>query len=235
MCTGKIVHNSFISVISGITSRNTDDIAIYSALAVLRAIFVWRHQPSRLMVCIGYYKTSVWHTVICISGSCYIPATCKVYINIKFYTHRFIRFIDDASVFSVCKISAKTCGCLFMTKSVVSRLLVLRNTCLVGARVGADYEKAMKSKLWIYFSFKWRINWQEKECASRRFLRYVICLTVSFWDEKDGYFSIVPRSMHEMCMRREYVCIPNPLDLVYMYAFLQEYLWIQKIFCLMAH
>jgi hypothetical protein len=42
MCTGKIVCDSFISVISGIvTSRNADDIAMYSALAVLRAISVW--------------------------------------------------------------------------------------------------------------------------------------------------------------------------------------------------
>jgi hypothetical protein len=40
MCTGKIVCNSFISVISGITLRNADDIAMYSALAVLRAISV---------------------------------------------------------------------------------------------------------------------------------------------------------------------------------------------------
>jgi hypothetical protein len=27
-----------------------------------------------------------------------------------------------------------------------------------------------------------------------------------------------------MCIRRGYVCIPNPLDLVYMYRFLQKYL-----------
>jgi hypothetical protein len=27
-----------------------------------------------------------------------------------------------------------------------------------------------------------------------------------------------------MCIRREYVCIPNPWDLVYMYKFLQKYL-----------
>ena len=40
MCTGKIVCNSFISVISGIILRNADDIAMYSALAVLRAISV---------------------------------------------------------------------------------------------------------------------------------------------------------------------------------------------------
>jgi hypothetical protein len=32
--------NSFISFISGITSRNADDIAMYSALAVLRVISV---------------------------------------------------------------------------------------------------------------------------------------------------------------------------------------------------
>jgi hypothetical protein len=38
MCTGKIVCNSFISVISGITLHSADDIAIYSASAVLRAI-----------------------------------------------------------------------------------------------------------------------------------------------------------------------------------------------------
>ncbi len=38
--TGKIVCNSFISVISGITLHNADDIAMYPALAVLRAIFV---------------------------------------------------------------------------------------------------------------------------------------------------------------------------------------------------
>jgi hypothetical protein len=31
MCTGKIVCNSFISVISGITLCNADDIAMYSA------------------------------------------------------------------------------------------------------------------------------------------------------------------------------------------------------------
>jgi hypothetical protein len=40
MCTGKIVCNSVISVISGITSHNADDIAMYSTLAVLRAISV---------------------------------------------------------------------------------------------------------------------------------------------------------------------------------------------------
>ncbi len=40
MCTGKIESNSFISVISGITSRNADDIAMYSASAVLRAFSV---------------------------------------------------------------------------------------------------------------------------------------------------------------------------------------------------
>jgi hypothetical protein len=30
--------------------------------------------------------------------------------------------------------------------------------------------------------------------------------------------------MYETCVRREYVFIPNPLDLVYMYKFLQKYL-----------
>jgi hypothetical protein len=40
MCTGKVVCNSFISFISGITLRNTDDIAMYSASALLRAISV---------------------------------------------------------------------------------------------------------------------------------------------------------------------------------------------------
>ena len=38
MFTGKIVSNSFISVISGITLHNADDIAMYSALAVLIAV-----------------------------------------------------------------------------------------------------------------------------------------------------------------------------------------------------
>ncbi len=42
MCTGEIVCNSFISLISGITLCNADDIEMYSALAVLRAISVWR-------------------------------------------------------------------------------------------------------------------------------------------------------------------------------------------------
>ena len=35
MCTGEILCNSFISVVSGITLHNADDIAMYSALAVL--------------------------------------------------------------------------------------------------------------------------------------------------------------------------------------------------------
>jgi hypothetical protein len=39
-CTGKIVCNYFISVISDIILRNADDIAMYSALAVLRAVSV---------------------------------------------------------------------------------------------------------------------------------------------------------------------------------------------------
>jgi hypothetical protein len=41
-------------------------------------------------------------------------------------------------------------------------------------RVGADYEQVMKSKLWIWFDLKWWINWQEKECASRRFLHDIV-------------------------------------------------------------
>ncbi len=48
----------------------------------------------------------------------------------------------------------------------------------------------------------------------RRFLCDVVCLSVSF--------------SYETCVRREYVCIPNPLDLVYMYKFLQKYLLDQK-------
>ncbi len=44
----------------------------------------------------------------------------------------------------------------------------------------------------------------------RRFLRDVVCLSVSF--------------SYKMCIRREYVCIPNPLDLVYTYKFPQKYL-----------
>ncbi len=43
-----------------------------------------------------------------------------------------------------------------------------------------------------------------------RFLRDVVCLS--------GPFSC------KTCVRREYVCIPNPLDLVYMYKILQKYL-----------
>jgi hypothetical protein len=39
-----------------------------------------------------------------------------------------------------------------------------------------------------------------------------------------GFFSIVPRSTYKTCIRREYVFIPNPLDLVYTYKFLQKYL-----------
>ncbi len=44
----------------------------------------------------------------------------------------------------------------------------------------------------------------------RRFLRDVVCLSISF--------------SYETCVRREYVCIPNPQDLVYTYEFLQKYL-----------
>jgi hypothetical protein len=44
----------------------------------------------------------------------------------------------------------------------------------------------------------------------RRFLRDVVCLSVSF--------------SYETCIRREYVCIPNLLDLVYRFKFLQKYL-----------
>ncbi len=44
----------------------------------------------------------------------------------------------------------------------------------------------------------------------RRFLHDVVCLSLSF--------------SYETCVRREYVCIPNPLDLVYTYKFLQKYL-----------
>jgi hypothetical protein len=43
-----------------------------------------------------------------------------------------------------------------------------------------------------------------------KFLCDVVCLSVSF--------------SYETRIRREYVCIPNPLDLVYMYKFLQKYL-----------
>ena len=31
-------------------------------------------------------------------------------------------------------------------------------------------------------------------------------------------------STYKTCVRREYVCIPNPLDLVYTYKFLKKYL-----------
>jgi hypothetical protein len=44
----------------------------------------------------------------------------------------------------------------------------------------------------------------------RRFLQDVVCLSVSF--------------SYKMCIRREYICILNPLDLVYTYKFLQKYL-----------
>ena len=44
----------------------------------------------------------------------------------------------------------------------------------------------------------------------RRFVRDVVCLSISF--------------LYETCVRREYVCIPNPLDMVNMYKFLQKYL-----------
>ncbi len=44
----------------------------------------------------------------------------------------------------------------------------------------------------------------------RRFLHDVVCLSVSF--------------SYETCVRREYLCIPNPLDLVYTY----EYFWDPK-------
>jgi hypothetical protein len=43
----------------------------------------------------------------------------------------------------------------------------------------------------------------------RRFLRDVVCLSVSF--------------LYKTCIRREYACIPNLLDLVYRYEFLQKY------------
>jgi hypothetical protein len=35
-----------------------------------------------------------------------------------------------------------------------------------------------------------------------------------------------------MCIRREYICTPNPLDLVYKYKFLQKYLLDPKDFLL---
>jgi hypothetical protein len=44
----------------------------------------------------------------------------------------------------------------------------------------------------------------------RRFLRDVVCVPVSF--------------SYETCIRSKYVCIPNSLDLVYTYKFLQKYL-----------
>ncbi len=44
----------------------------------------------------------------------------------------------------------------------------------------------------------------------RRFLGNLVCLSVSF--------------SYETCIRREYIYIPNPLDLVYTYKFLQKYL-----------
>ncbi len=44
----------------------------------------------------------------------------------------------------------------------------------------------------------------------RRFLRDVVCLSVSI--------------LYKTCIRREYICIPNPLDLVYTYEFPQKYL-----------
>jgi hypothetical protein len=56
------------------------------------------------------------------------------------------------------------------------------------------------------------------------FLRNVVCLSISFQDEKVGSFSSVPRAMHKTCVRRDYLFVPNPLDLVYMYEFLQKYL-----------
>ncbi len=42
----------------------------------------------------------------------------------------------------------------------------------------------------------------------RRFLHDVVCLSISF--------------SYKTCISREYVCIPNPWDLVYMYEFLQK-------------
>ena len=43
-----------------------------------------------------------------------------------------------------------------------------------------------------------------------RFLHDVVCLSVSF--------------LYETFVRREYICIPNLLDLVHTYEFLQKYL-----------
>ncbi len=80
-------------------------------------------------------------------------------------------------------------------------------------RVGADYENVVISKLWILFDLKWRNNWQEKEYASRGFLRDIVCLIV--W-----IFLYVLRAMHKTWVSWEYVAIPNPLDMVHTYKFL---------------
>jgi hypothetical protein len=60
----------------------------------------------------------------------------------------------------------------------------------------------------IWFKVKNQLM-REKECVSRRFLCDVVCLSVSF--------------SYETCIKRENVCIPNLLDLVYTYELLQKY------------
>ncbi len=47
----------------------------------------------------------------------------------------------------------------------------------------------------------------------RSFLRDLICMVTWF-------FLQVPAATYEMCVRGEYVAIPNPLDLVCIYEFL---------------
>jgi hypothetical protein len=58
----------------------------------------------------------------------------------------------------------------------------------------------------------------------RSFLHDLVCLVA--W-----IFLQVLGATYEMCVRGEYVAIPNPLDLVHIYKFLKKKIWIQKIFC----
>ncbi len=69
-------------------------------------------------------------------------------------------------------------------------------------------------------------NLHEKRYSLRSFLLDLVCLVA--W-----IFLQVPGATYKVCVRGEYVAIPNPLDLVRIYEFILKYLLDpKKIFCL---
>ncbi len=68
-------------------------------------------------------------------------------------------------------------------------------------RKGRGFVKRVKLLIEFDLIQKWRTNRGEEECASRRTLRDVVCVTVSFWgggfSTSDESFSLVPESTYK--------------------------------------